>query len=487
MVRLPHASISPSGRGRAPAGLDRQLVAQHDGRVIPKTRWATAVDGAYIAYQDFGDGPLTLVVIHGWISHLEVYWEQPRYARFMSRWSSQMRVLAFAKRGRGMSDRFASPPDLETRMDDVRAVMDAAGVERAALFGWGTGGPPLALFFAASYPERTIAVCTDPAILERQETGYPWGYDDEAFDRDEVEMLEAWGLDDRMTGWGFGDRPEDAPPDEEFKRWFGKFARFAATPGVAAAFSRMWFETDVRDILPAVRAPALVFFRTGATGHTSEENARYLASRLAGARTVGLPGSAVVVWVEDPEPLAAAIESFLAEVAEEEADFDRVLATVLFTDIVGSSEQASRLGDRRWKALVEQHHSAVRTLLTRYRGHEIDSAGDGFFASFDGPARAVRCAQAIIAGVAPLGLQIRAGIHTGEVQTIGDKIGALAGNIGARVGSAAQASEVLVSQTVKDLTAGSGLVFEDAGEHELKGIPDRWRLYRATRAAQGSG
>jgi class 3 adenylate cyclase len=450
--------------------------------VIPQTRWARAVDGAYIAYQDFGDGPVTLVVINGWISHLEVYWELPRYARLMNRLSRQMRVLVFDKRGTGMSDRFAKPPDLETRMDDVRAVMDAAGVERAALLGWGTGGPPSALFFAASYPERTIAVCTDPAVLERRAADYPWGDDDEEYERAEIELLEGWGVDERMSEWGFGDRPEDAPADDDYIRWFGKMARFSATPGAAAAFSRVWFETDVRDILPTVRAPALVFFRTGATGHTGEENARYLATRLAGARTVGLPGSAVVVWVEDPEPLAVAIESFLASVAEEEAEFDRVLATVLFTDIVGSTEQASRLGDRHWKELVEQHHSAVRTLLTRYRGNEIDSAGDGFFASFDGPARAVRCAQAIIAGVAPLGLQIRAGIHTGEVQTIGDKIGGLAVNIGARVGSAAQASEVLVSQTVKDLTAGSGLVFEDAGEHELKGIPDRWRLYRATQA-----
>jgi len=454
--------------------------------VIPKTRWARTVDGAYIAYQDFGDGAVTLVVILGWISHLEVYWEQPRYASFMNRLSKQMRVLVFDKRGTGMSDRFAEPPDLETQMDDVRAVMDAAGIERAALLGWGTGGAPSALFFAASYPQRAIAVCCDPQILERQVAGYPWGTDDETSDREAIEQIEAWGLDERMVEFGFGDRPEDAPRDEEFKRWFAKLARFSATPGAADAFSRTWFETDVRDILPAVGAPVLVFFRTAATGYTSEDHARYLATRLPRASRVGLPGSTVVPWLEDPEPLAAAIESFLASVVEEEADFDRVLATVMFTDIVGSTEQASRLGDRRWKGLVEQHHRTVRTLLARYRGNEIDTAGDGFFASFDGPARAVRCAQAIIAAVQPIGLEIRAGLHTGEIQTIGDKIGGLAVNIGARVGSRAQASEVLVSQTVKDLTAGSGLAFEDAGEHELKGIPDRWRLYRVTGAAQGS-
>jgi len=451
--------------------------------VTPRTQWARAVDGAYIAYQDFGEGPITLAVVHGWLSHLEVYWEQPRYAQLMNRLARQMRVLVFDKRGTGMSDRFEQPPDLETRMDDVRAVLDAAGVERAALLGWGTGGPASALFFAATYPERTIAVCCDPQILDRQAPGYPWGGDPGEYDEEESRFMADWGHEERMPQYGFGGRPEDAPQDEGFKRWFARWARFSATPGAAWAFSRMWFETDVRDILPAVRAPALVFFRVDAEGDSSEEHARYLASRLAGARVVGLPGSAVVVWAEDPEPLAAAVESFLASVAEEEADFDRVLATVLFTDIVGSSEQAAQLGDRRWKELLEQHHQAVRTLLARYRGQEIDTAGDGFFASFDGPARAVRCAQAIVDAVVPLGLEIRAGLHTGEIQTIGDKIGGLAVNIGARVGGEAGASEVLVSQTVKDLTVGSGLTFEDAGEHELKGIPDRWRLYRAVRPA----
>jgi class 3 adenylate cyclase len=441
------------------------------------------VDGAYIAFQDFGQGPITLVVIHGWITHLEVYWEQPRYAELMNRLSRQMRVLVFDKRGTGMSDRFARPPDLGDRMDDVRAVMDAAQVERAALFGWGTGGPPSALFFAATHPERTVAVCTDPCILERQAAGYPWGSDDEKWERNIAEMTGAWGDEERMGEWGFGDRPEDAPRDEEFKRWFAKFARCSATPGGAAAFSRMWYETDVRDILPTVSSPVLVFYRAAANGEMSEEHARYLAQRIAGAHVAVVPGSAVVPWAEEPEPLARTIEAFLASVTDEEGDFDRVLATVLFTDIVGSTETAARLGDRMWKELAENHHRTVRALLARYRGKEIDTAGDGFFASFDAPARAVRCAQAITEAVRPHGLQIRAGLHTGEIQLIGDKIGGLAVNIGARVGGTARASEILVSQTVKDLTAGSGLVFEDAGEHELKGIPDRWRLYRALRAA----
>jgi class 3 adenylate cyclase len=390
-----------------------------------------------------------------------------------------MRVLVFDKRGTGMSDRFARPPDLETRMDDVRAVMDAAGIERAALLGWGTGGPPSALFFAASHPERTIAVCTDPWILEGQANGYPWGWDDETFEANQREMVEVWGLKERASEWGFGERPEDAPPDEDFKRWYAKFARFSATPGAADAFSRMWFETDVRQILPAVGAPTLVFFRTGARGEGGEEHGEYLASRVAGARMVGLPGAAVVLWAEDPEPLAAAIESFLASVAQEEADFERVLATVVFTDIVGSTAQAARLGDHAWRDLIEQHHRATRTLLGRYRGSEIDTAGDGFFASFDGPARAVRCARALVDAVRPLGLEIRAGVHTGEIETIDRKIGGIAVNIGARIGGLAAPSEVLVSQTVKDLTAGSGISYDDAGEYDLKGVPDRWRLYRA--------
>jgi class 3 adenylate cyclase len=446
--------------------------------VILETRWARTVDGAYIAYQDFGEG-LPLVVIHGWISHLEVYWEQPRYARLMERLSRQMRVLVFDKRGTGMSDRFARPPDLETRMDDVRAMMDAAGIERAALLGWGTGGPASALFFAASRPERTIAVCIDPGISDRRIEGHPWGYDAEAWEADEEEMVAAWGLEERMTEWGFGERPQDAPADQDFKRWFARFARFSATPGAADAFNRMWFETDVREILPAVGAPTLVFFRRGRTAYGGEEHARYLADRVAGARIVGLPGSALVIWAEEPEPLATAIESFLASVAEEEADFERVLATVLFTDIVGSTARAAALGDRAWRDLVEQHHHTIRTLLARYRGTEIDTAGDGFFASFDGPARAVRCARTLVDAVRPLGLEIRAGVHTGEIETIDRKIGGIAVNIGARIGGLAAPSEVLVSQTVKDLTAGSGITYDDAGEHDLKGVPDRWRLYRA--------
>ena len=450
--------------------------------MIPKTRWARTIDGASIAYQDFGEGPVTLLVIHGWISHLEVYWEQPRFARFMRRLSRNMRVLQFDKRGSGMSDRFARPPDLETRMDDVRAVMDATEVERTALFGWGTGGPPLATFFAATHPERTLAVCMDGYILERRGADYPWGWDEDEIERHIQGVADNWGDDERtaeFVSFGFGDAPGEAPADDpEFCRWFAKFARFSATPSSYAAFARMWYETDVRDVLPSVQSPTLVLHKNNARSFSGRDQAAYLADRIPGARLAGVPGIAPVVWIENPDAYVAAIEEFLSSVRAEEAELDRVLATVLFTDIVGSTAKAADLGDRRWRDLVQRHHAVVRALLGRYRGNEVDTAGDGFFASFDGPARAVRCAGAIADAVRPLGIDIRAGLHTGECDVIDGKIGGIAVNIGARVGGLAGPSEILVSQTVKDLVAGSGLAFEDVGEHELKGLPDRWRLYR---------
>jgi class 3 adenylate cyclase len=438
---------------------------------IPKTRWAETIDGAQIAYQDFGEGPLTLVIIHGWVSHLEVYWEQPRYARFMRRLAARMRVLNFDKRGVGMSDRFERPPDLETRMDDIRAVMDAAGVERAALLGYNSGGPQMASFFAASHPERTVALCIDPAIRDRWAPDYPWGQRDEEFERQLAEEMAIWGEAGRVLGMAH------PPEDVEFIRWDEKISRFAATPRSMAAFSRMWFETDVRDILPTIRVPTIVLYKTEGAWFGAEP-AAYVASRIAGARAVGVPGREWTLWFEDPEPLVAAIEAFLASVHKEEAELDRVLATVLFTDIVGSTGRAAKLGDTAWKALLERHHAIVRAMIGRYRGTEIDTAGDGFLATFDGPARGVRCAQAIAEAMGPLGLEIRAGLHTGEVETIDGKVGGIAVHIGGRVGALAGTSEVWVSSTVKDLVAGSGLTFEDAGEHELKGVPDRWHLYR---------
>ena len=437
---------------------------------IPKTRWAKTIDDAYIAYQDFGDGPITLIVIHGWTSHLEVDWEQPRYARFMRRLASNMRILNFDKRGTGMSDRFAQPPDLDVRMDDVRAVMDAAAVERAALLGWGTGGPPLAVFFAATHPERTIALCIDPAVYEGW---YSVGMDTDERERGLAEMMATWG-EESSNAEGY----DDAPNDPEFIRWNAKSGRFSATPGSMAALTRMWSETDVRDILPTIRVPTLVLHKTWEGSWANPTMAARVVELIPGARAAAIPGREGVIWVEEPEPYVSAIETFLASVTREEAEFDRVLATVLFTDIVGSTERAAKLGDRDWRDLLQRHHATVRAMLARYRGVEVDTAGDGFFATFDGPARGVKCAQAIIEAVHPLGIEVRAGVHTGEVETFDGKVAGLGVVIGARVGALAGPSQVLASQTVKDLTAGSGLVFEDGGEHELKGVPDRWHLYR---------
>jgi class 3 adenylate cyclase/pimeloyl-ACP methyl ester carboxylesterase len=461
--------------------------------MVPETRWATTVDGASIAYQDLGEGPVALVVIHGWISHLEVYWEQPRFARFMRRLSRNMRVLHFDKRGTGMSDRIAHAPDLESRLDDVRAVVDAAGVERVALLGWGSGGPPLALFFAATHPERTIAVCTDGEILFKRTSDYPWGLDEEEEDQATAAMMATWGQAEKQRGFvelGFGSSATSGPElalDPNFLSWCAKFARYSATPTSYAAFDWMWFETDIRAVLGAVQASVAVFYKTQATDSDwgSQQHAAYLAERIPTSRLIGIEGAAPVVWIEEPEPLVSAIEAFLATAQREEANLDRVLATVLFTDIVASTDTAVRMGDRAWKQVVERHHATVRTLLGRYRGTELDTAGDGFYASFDGPARAVRCAQAIVKAVHRMGLEVRAGLHTGEVEIVDGKPGGIAVSIGARIASQACASEVLVSQTVKDVVVGSGLSFEPRGTQSLKGVPGEWRLFAATDDAEG--
>jgi class 3 adenylate cyclase/pimeloyl-ACP methyl ester carboxylesterase len=451
--------------------------------MVPAIRWARTVDGASIAYHDVGDGPVTLVLMNGWISHLEVYWEQPRYVRFLRRFAEHLRVLTFDKRGTGMSDRISHTPDLEGRMDDIRAVMDAAGVERAAIFGWGTGAPSLALFFAATYPQRTVAVITDGNVLQKRVPGYAWGSDSQAHAESKARLLAHWGdiAGSRdIVSDAFGDAPGDAPADDaEFLNWLARFARFSVTPTSYAAFVDMWHETDIRDVLSAVQVPAVVLYKQPAKHWGSRAQAEYLAARVPGSELLPIDGSAPVLWIEDPEPLVSAIERFLGSVTTEEQEFDRVLATVLFTDVVKSTETAARIGDHAWKELIQRHHATVRALLTRYRGVELDTAGDGFYASFDGPARAVRCAQAAVRALRPLGLEIRAGVHTGEVELIDGRPGGIAVSIGARIASHAEAGEVLVSQTVKDVVVGSGLDFQPRGPRTLKGVPGSWTLYAA--------
>ena len=457
---------------------------------IPKTRWATTADGASIAYQVLGEGDQTIVVIHPWASHLEVYWEQPRFVRFMRRLARDLRVVHMDKRGWGMSDRIFGTPDVSLLMDDVRAVMDASGTERAAVFGWGgTGGAPLAALFAATYPERTSALLLDGQLHERWSEDHPKGVTDEEEDAWDEEFALIWGDDDHAfecAQWCFGERPDDCPvDDQQFLRWWTKMMRYSCTPTSMVAFSRMWHVTDIRPALPTIHVPTAVICKTGAPetgGRVTEDQrdwAEFNMEHVPGARLIQVPGMAHVIWIEDPEPYVSALEHFLASVRDEQAEFDRMLATVLFTDIVGSTEKACELGDRGWKELLERHNQVLRAMLARSRGTEVNTAGDGFLATFDGPARAVKGAQAICEAVKPLGLEVRAGCHTGEVELVGAEVGGIAVHIGARVAALAGPSEVLVSSTVKDLVAGSGLVFEDRGEHALKGVPEKRRLYLA--------
>ena len=446
----------------------------------PETRYAKTADGVHIGYQVVGDGPIDMVFVMGWTSHIELMWAEPSLARFLTRLSSFSRLILFDKRGMGLSDRVSPDqlPSLEVRMDDARAVMDAAGSERAVVFGVSEGGP-MATLFAATYPERTIALvlfgtgaCWKPSL------DYPWASSDQEYQQRLDEMERLWGTREYATEqvrtWG----APSLADDEQAISWLTEYLRNAASPGAAVALSRMNRGIDVRPALPAIHVPTLVLARDGDISFSVEET-RWLAEQIRGARFVSFPGEDHFFWVGNQDELLDEIERLVGEVRSEEADLDRVLATIMFTDIVDSTATAAALGDKAWRDLVERHHGLVRALLGRFRGREVDTAGDGFFATFDGPARGVRCAQTICEAVTDLGIQVRAGVHTGEVETIAGKAGGIAVSVGARIASLAGPSEVLVSHTVQGLVAGSGLSFEDTGEHELKGVPDRWHLYRA--------
>ena len=446
----------------------------------PGTRYAKTADGVHIGYQVVGDGPIDMVFVMGWTSHIELMWAEPSLASFLTRLSSFSRLILFDKRGMGLSDRVSPDqlPSLEIRMDDARAVMDAAGSERAVVFGVSEGGP-MATLFAATYPERTIALvlfgtgaCWKPSL------DYPWASSDQEYQQRLDEMERLWGTREYATEqvrtWG----APSLADDEQAISWLTEYLRNAASPGAAVALSRMNRGIDVRPALPAIHVPTLVLARDGDISFSVEET-RWLAEQIRGARFVSFPGEDHFFWVGNQDELLDEIERLVGEVRSEEADLDRVLATIMFTDIVDSTATAAALGDKAWRDLVERHHGLVRALLGRFRGREVDTAGDGFFATFDGPARGVRCAQTICEAVTDLGIQVRAGVHTGEVETIAGKAGGIAVSVGARIASLAGPSEVLVSHTVQGLVAGSGLSFEDTGEHELKGVPDRWHLYRA--------
>jgi class 3 adenylate cyclase len=446
----------------------------------PRTRYARTKDGVNIAYQVVGDGPIDLVLAHAWISHVEIYWEWPGFRRFVERLGRYARTILFDKRGVGLSDRLVSVPTFEARLDDVGAVLDTLGSERAVLFGYGDGAA-LAALFAATHPARTLALITFGAgsVKIAWSPDNPWGQTREEFEADQRRALDSWG--DEQQAEVFAELVEGKGSrlamDPAFGPWFARLLRYGSGPGDAAEVDRVWWETDATRILPAIHVPCAILNREGWSDHDKAWADR-VSERVPGSRVLQVPGVEWPPWAGEVEATADVIGGFLTEIRDEEAALDRMLATVMFTDIVDSTAKATQLGDRGWRDLVEQHHSAVRALLARYRGIEVDTAGDGFFATFDGPARAVRCAQACIQAVRPLGIEIRAGVHTGKVETIAGKVGGVAVNIGARVSGLARPSEVMVSQTVKDLVAGSGLVFEEAGEHELKGVPDRWRLYR---------
>jgi class 3 adenylate cyclase/pimeloyl-ACP methyl ester carboxylesterase len=440
----------------------------------PETHYALSGD-VNIAYQVVGDGPLDLVFIPSLTHHVELVWENPPQARFFSRLASISRLLLFDKRGTGMSDRVAGAT-LEVRMDDIRAVMDAAGSERAVLCGLGDGGPLCALF-AATYPERTTALVlinTAPRMVRSPEL--PWLPTRAEREREIDEIARRWG-DRDAAAEQFGRGSPSAT--EEERQGFARVMRLSVSPGSAAAYLRMNLDVDVCDVLPLIRVPTLVIYRMQVE-FLDIRNGRYLAEHIPGARVVELPGRDFAPQLGDPESFFAELKSFLKEVVEGEAweaEPDRVLATVLFTDIVDSTARAAELGDRAWRHLLQKHHETVRSQLGRFRGKEMDTAGDGFFATFDGPARAIRCAFAIQEGIRELDLDVRAGLHSGECELVDGKAGGIAVHIGARVASLAEPGEVLVSSTVKDLVAGSGIEFADRGEQQLKGISEPWHLF----------
>jgi pimeloyl-ACP methyl ester carboxylesterase len=450
--------------------------------VAPETRYAKSGDVS-IAYQVVGAGQNDIVFVPGFVSNLELGWQEPRWASFYRELAKVGRLILLDKRGTGLSDRVAAVPPLEVRMDDLRAVMDAAGSERAAVFGISEGGP-MALLFAATHPARTTAVIVYGSISPSRAWAADMGL---AVPREERLRV----IEEETRIWGTPAQAEEdvrsmAPSladDDEFKRWWGTLSRVSASPGAMKALQLMNMEIDIRDVLPTVRTPTLIIHRTGDI--LPIESARFMARKIPGARLVELRGQDHAFFV-DSEPILAATREFLTEAWEDAAlqrvSAERVLATVLFTDIVEATLKAVELGDRAWRELLADHHALVRRQLIRFRGTEVDTAGDGFFATFDGPARAIHSAIAIRDGVRGLGLQVRAGLHTGECELMDSKVGGVAVHIGARVASQAQPGEVLVSSTVKDLVAGSGIVFHDRGAVRLKGIPDEWRLYAVAEA-----
>ncbi|HVR88902.1 MAG TPA: adenylate/guanylate cyclase domain-containing protein [Candidatus Limnocylindria bacterium] len=441
---------------------------------VPETRYAKS-GGLNIAYQIVGDGPLDLLFAAGWISNVELGWEDPWIARFYERLTSFARLILFDKRGTGLSDRVSDehPPTLEERTDDIRAVLDAAGSERAAIFGVSEGGN-MSVLFAATYPQRTSALITHGIFAKRVwSADYPWA---------PTTAERALWLDGLATHWGGGemDLTTIAPSvadDASVRAAFARRSRLSVSPSAAVALGRMNTDIDIRAVLPIIRVPTLMFHAVGDRDANIDEG-RWIAKRIPGARLIELPTSDHLPYYANQDAIVETVQEFLTG-SRPAPGSDRFLATVLFTDIVNGTAKAAQLGDQGWRSLIESHHEVVRRSLARFRGTEVDTAGDGFFATFDGPARAVRCALEIRDAVRPLGIDIRAGVHTGECEVIDGKTGGIAVIIGSRVREQAQPGEVLATSTVKDLVSGSGLRFEQRGPRRLKGVPDEWQIFAA--------
>lgn len=423
-----------------------------------------------IAYQIIGEGPLDIVLVPGWVSNIDVFWEDPSMARFLQRLASFSRLILFDKRGTGLSDRVTDHPTLEERMDDVRAVMDAIGSEKAALVGYSEGGAMVALF-AATYPERTNAMVLIGSFARRLKTeDYPWGPDQQERDAFIETIRQEWG-----GPVGLEKRAPSKIEDPQFVRWWARLLRASATPATAIALSKMNSEIDYRDVLPTISVPALILHAKG--DMTIEwEHGKYLADHIPDARFVLIPAQDHLPWVGAPEFILNEIEEFLTGVRTQRA-IDRVLSTLMFTDIVDSTRLATELGDEQWGELLTQHDQEIRREISIYRGKEINTTGDGFFAAFDGPARALYCAKAIRQDMQLLGLSVRIGIHTGECERRGDDMSGIAVNIAARIAALAGPDQILGSRTVRDLVAGSGVQFTSAGSHKLKGVAEEWELF----------
>jgi pimeloyl-ACP methyl ester carboxylesterase len=434
----------------------------------PATKYAQSGD-VFIAYQVSGSGPIDIVFAPGFISHLELMWDEPRHARFLHGLEGFARLIRFDKRGTGLSDRSVGFPTLEERIDDIRAVMDAAGSQRAVLLGISEGGAMVQLF-AATYPERTSGL----VLMGSYATA-----------RVAVRSYENPKLAESqiMANWGTGATLPDFAPglagDAEFLDWWARFERQSASPSAVIKLRQMNSEIDVAPILASIQAPTLVIHRSEDI-RVSIENARAMAAAIPNARMIEIPGKDHFVWLDESGRVLSEIRAFV-DAAQESLEPDRVLATVLFTDIVDSTQRAAALGDVEWRSVIDTHFSLARSHIRRFRGREVKTLGDGILATFDGPARAVRCAQAIVGSVRPLGIAIRAGLHTGEVEVRDDNdVAGIAVNIASRISHLAGSEEILVSSTVKDLVAGSGLAFDDLGPRAIKGLPDELRVFRCT-------